>query len=491
MKKSSIILLLFLCFLCFRAYPQTNPLCRTAVPTSGNSVSSQLCQTFTVRVYIHHVKGVQKPGYTSAIDATVMSNLNSSYNPYGISFKFMGSRDWLAPALSGGGYIADLATSGLIENIPSRGDNGKVNGAINIYLLPANFKGDIDGFGKANGIISDFIFLAGSRTVNPCTVAQKIYRIPEEKTVAHEMGHCFGLVHTFNTQTPNGGDDGLADTPFDNNQSNDCINPSTCTFTGGCTNCPSTSNPTTVMTNFMSYTVPTCMSVFSNQQLDLIKNNLNNNSLLINVVDSKSAQATGPDLSRITLETNAPVYSLTSVSVGTHYLFTYLDINLLTSNLTWTKTAGNSNSWGVSGTKNTNAWFTLAVGQSITLQITAQNNCGTSYRTLTFTAQSGFRLISSPTFSSTLSMDFDNVSYSEAMPQSVGIYNAQNGKEDKLINIKELFDSGYFKNNSKLDIDVKKIEKGKKVLRFMYAKGSENGKSIGEEYKTENIYIVD
>lgn len=283
------------------------------------------------------------------------------------------------------------------------------------------------------------MFLVGKRTVTSCNGSVNTYEVPTSKIVAHEMGHCLGLNHTFeNPQLGLVGDDGLSDTSPDNvnsgNGSNSCINPSSCTFSGGCSTCSLTSNPTINMTNFMSYTVPPCMNVFSPKQVDLMVYNLKNSMSYV----ALSSSASGPNLSNMTMETNAPLYSYNSVSVGTHYLFTYIDLNLLTSNISWTKTGGTSNSWGVYGSKNSNAWFSLSSGQYITLQISAQDKCATTYRTLTFTAQSAYKIASSPTFSSTLSIEFDNVSFSEALPQNIGIYNAQNGKEDKLINIEEL-----------------------------------------------------
>ena len=85
------------------------------------------------------------------------------------------------------------------------------------------------------------------------------------------MGHCFGLIHTgkFN------GDDGLSDTSIDYVLKSECVNPNNCQFVNNCSSCNVASNPTTNMTNFMSLTVPPCMSVFSPMQVDLMRNTLN------------------------------------------------------------------------------------------------------------------------------------------------------------------------------------------------------------------------
>ena len=425
------------------------------------------------------MKNTSGAGYSASVDEIVMTNLNNAYNQYGISFIKTGSRDWVSNTYTGAVFQGQLVP------ITTDPQNGKQSDAINIYL----FKSIADA-SSAFGFVPDgyknVILMVGTRVVYPCNGSTNSYEIPISKVVSHEMGHSLGLIHTWQ----NNGDDGLSDTPIDNNvQNNNCINPNNCTFSGGCSNCPLASNPTTNMTNFMSSTVPPCMNVFSPMQLDLMLYNLKNS--MSYVVVASSTTTSGPNLANMTLETNATLYSYNSISLGTHYLFTYIDLNLLTSNINWTKTAGTSNNWGIYGGKNSNAWFSLSSGQYITLQVSAQDKCNTSYRTLTFATQSAYRIASSPIFSNILSIEFDNVSFSEALPQSIGIYNAQNGKEDKIIDLKELFDTGYFKGSNKMDIDVRKIERGKKILRFVYAKGSENGKVIGQEVKTENIFIVD
>ncbi len=139
---------------------------------------------------------------------------------------------------------------------------------IDIYVLPSNSQ--IRG-----GFVPDdnqkAMVLGGTRYVEHCSGGSTNYEIATSKVVSHEMGHCFGLLHTWQ----NNGDDGLSDTSIDYVQENACVNPNTCQFVNNCSLCNVSSNPTTNMTNFMSYTVPTCMSVFSPMQVNLMRNTLN------------------------------------------------------------------------------------------------------------------------------------------------------------------------------------------------------------------------
>ena len=77
------------------------------------------------------------------------------------------------------------------------------------------------------------------------------------KTLLHEMGHYFGLYHTF--QGGCNGDDGCDDTPAQNNSSNiyDCKPQNTCPHHGG-------DDP---YNNYMNYVDDFCMNRFTNDQI--------------------------------------------------------------------------------------------------------------------------------------------------------------------------------------------------------------------------------
>ncbi len=70
--------------------------------------SMQECKLYWINVYIHRVNG-NGYGYTSSIDNTIISNLNSSFNQYGFYFQLSGSRDWQ------NNFYANPNTPGLLK----------------------------------------------------------------------------------------------------------------------------------------------------------------------------------------------------------------------------------------------------------------------------------------------------------------------------------------------------------------------------------------
>lgn len=228
--------------------------------------TTQNCKIYWINVYLHRVIGTQNGwnGYTSSIDNDIIHNLNSSYNQDGLYFKLIGSRDWFTdkytdPYADPG--ILEISLVGIFEDPQSL----QHSDAIDIYLLPKNIP--IEGGGFVPGNNKKVMFVGGVRTVNHCTGGTTSYEIATSQVVSHEMGHCLGLPHTFDTSVG---------TSIDYVENRECIDPSTCRFVTNCATCNVSSNPTIEMNNFMAYTVPNCMSVFSDEQVSVMKENLDN-----------------------------------------------------------------------------------------------------------------------------------------------------------------------------------------------------------------------
>ena len=222
------------------------------------------CQLYWINIFIHRVIGTQNGwnGYTSSIDTKIMQNLNSSYNQYGFYFELSGSRDWFTndyTSADADPAILEITLSGIFDDPAAL----QHKDAIDIYLLPLNIPIKGGGFVPSNN--KKVMLLGGTRNVDHCTGGSTLFEIATSKVVSHEMGHCFGLPHTFDVSLG---------TSVDYVRNRECVDPGTCQFVSNCAECNVNSNPTLNMDNFMSYTIPDCMSLFSKEQVDLMKDNL-------------------------------------------------------------------------------------------------------------------------------------------------------------------------------------------------------------------------
>ncbi len=226
----------------------------------------QPCKIYWINIYLHRVIGTKNGwnGYTSSIDTDVMGNLNASYNQYGFYFKLIGSRDWFTDIytdINADPDILEITLSGIFDDKESL----QHTDAIDIYLLPAKIPIKGGGFVPSNN--PSVMFIGGTRTITHCTGGSTLYEIATTNVASHEMGHVLGLPHTFDVNLG---------TSVDYVRNRECVDPSTCQFVNNCTDCNVSSNPTTNMNNFMSYTIPNCMSAFSNEQVSLMRENLEN-----------------------------------------------------------------------------------------------------------------------------------------------------------------------------------------------------------------------
>lgn len=160
--------------------------------------------------------------------------------------------------------------------------------------------------------------------------------------------------------------------------------------------------------------------------------------------------------------------------------------------------ASNSGSnWGVSGSRNINAWFNLSSGQSVTFSIKATNPCGTSNRYITFVAQSYYRMANTNGIKDRLDIEFDNVDYLEILPQQIVLFDEKTGKEELRVSMKEIFDNKQF-DSKKISIDVRKLSRGMKIVNFLYlkldSKEVQDQLKIGAvelERKTDRVLLIE
>jgi hypothetical protein len=217
---------------------------------------------YNVRVFIRIVRqdNGTLPGCTMAEALQNFEEMKVQYSPHNICFQLLGI-DFIDDT-----YLNNFNVSANLENVyPDyiRNNNLDVNGAITIFVH-YNYLNNTGSSGRAYGIPNHFLSVA--RWAATSTDVHSIF--------GHEMGHCLGLYHTFesnlgfenvtrNSANPcyDCGADGdlCCDTPADYEDSQDNTSSTTCNYNGSNVDlCGATYNPSTI--NIMSYQPWTCIS---------------------------------------------------------------------------------------------------------------------------------------------------------------------------------------------------------------------------------------
>ena len=175
--------------------------------------------------------------------------------------------------------LAEFDPSGAPTNGINRiGDNGPYTDAMherikrahgwdsnlyyNIYVVPITSGAAGYAYLPSRGIIGNTL---------DGTVVDNAYVGAGVPVITHEVGHSFGLYHTF--QGGCGGDDGIEDTPTQGTTSRDAPR-------GGRVNCTVANPPTGPIScddiehnwvNFMDYTSFSCMAMFTQGQVDVMR----------------------------------------------------------------------------------------------------------------------------------------------------------------------------------------------------------------------------
>ena len=269
MKK--IIILSFLLLWIYNLNAQT--FCFTPQNSSNIDAFSSLlksanvAESYTLRIYIHVIRRTNGTGGQSEgeVDQAI-GFLNSDFNPHGIYFQREGNIDYI----DNDSYYSSPTTTIYTVNNHSDG--------IDIYI----FDDTSAAGGRANGVgeFSEY-WISGSYWDYPYGSLVKSH------VISHEMGHVLFLWHTHHGTYYEGGDsyqcpelvdgsnsstcgDYISDTPADPHlQFN--VNYSTCSWNGSGIDANGDSyNPDETL--IMAYSHPDCMSYFSDEQGERMRN---------------------------------------------------------------------------------------------------------------------------------------------------------------------------------------------------------------------------
>lgn len=278
---------------------QNHTTCATPTPkdapifTMQQQAESQSAGPYVVQIFVHILRNTD--GTNAAMtDAQLQQNLDrmaAFFRPHDICFTFLG-RDFIDNTDWNMNYTT--AEIGNLHAVNPHSD------AIDIYVHRVGFEGS---GGNAYSIPSDKCSVAATATFN----------------FEHEVGHCLGLLHTFETafgtECPDGSNcgpagDRVCDTPADFSGSENFFNG--CTFNGtqtiDCNGGTFGYNPPTI--NIMSYWAG-CYAEFSAGQGTRMRNTINGTQFLLDRLTPVDQIITG-----VTLTDEIAVGAQNSIRIG-------------------------------------------------------------------------------------------------------------------------------------------------------------------------------
>ncbi|KXJ90451.1 hypothetical protein Micbo1qcDRAFT_226407 [Microdochium bolleyi] len=232
---------------------------------SNPSSSASGNNTIQVGVYFHVIAEDTSVagGYIPAPRLTQqLSVLNKAYNPHGINFTLAANATYTVNK----NWARDRDTNSMKRKLRKGG-----YGDLNIYFQTALGGGSGTGSGGGGGALG-YCWLpagppkAGSSTFlqDGCTILHSTVPGGSSQgfnlghTATHEVGHWFGLLHTFQGDScdskKNGGGDFVADTPVQSTATNGCP--------VGKDSCPGLPGLDSIH-NFMDYSMDSCYEAFS------------------------------------------------------------------------------------------------------------------------------------------------------------------------------------------------------------------------------------
>ena len=211
-----------------------------------------------------------------------------------------------------------------------------------------------------------------------------------------------------------------------------------------------------------------------------MKNNLAGS--LNYVVDNSLTVSAAPDLQNMyyttTGSTQPPTFVTTYNSVAPNtwwQIQTNLNAGTLSGPISWNPNP--SVNAFANGPNNIEYYLNLSSSQSTNIAVSATNDCGTSNRTITFAAYSGYRVYPNPA-KNTVYIEFDNTEKAELLPNEIRLLSEKSTNPIFTINVQDAYSQKAFKNGNQLELDVKNLPRGTYYLHIINANRKDLEKDI-------------
>ncbi len=314
-----------------------NYLTQLANATPGSSLGSNTSQvsTFNLRFIVvtkddgtfDGLNGI--PNFNDALLSSIVAKVNTNFSGSNITFNYCGRE-----------VINNSNLTNISGRYPTLFSTAYYPNAINVYIV-SNLQSGVLGISPIGG--------GGSSSVNWIGLIANnfIDSNANDRVLTHELGHFFGLLHTFhnNNELVNGSNclsagDLICDTPADRWMQAGCSNTvsASCLYTGNCRDQNNVIIQPSV-NNFMSYYRAVCRTAFTPQQKMTMKLNELNYISIKNLANIPCGSAAPVISDRVEFEG-------TNKGLGTRldYTAVFLDAsnNLVRGgNLTASNNAGN------------------------------------------------------------------------------------------------------------------------------------------------------
>lgn len=221
---------------------------------------STVSSPISIPLYIHIITKESEAGsITQAMATAQAAELNTAYNPYGVSFVLQNTSitandAWAVAAGSDMDALKQALRVGTYSDLNLYFHTDLSGGMLGTCTLPSQVeKGMPPAMYYSDGCNINANTMPGGSLTG--------YNLG--KTAVHETGHWLGLLHTFEGYACTGAGDSVSDTPME------MVSTNGCPTSPAKNSCPSVAGNDPIH-NYMDYSTDACYSAFTNGQVQRI-----------------------------------------------------------------------------------------------------------------------------------------------------------------------------------------------------------------------------